>query len=273
MTTLAHNERTTQSLPAFSTLTVVASGAGSIVRLADSMGGEPQGVTPLIDGQTVIIGPFAIATRHELICAQGALNYTIGPVDFPTLAETVIAAGFPASRPNGVVELFGDGAPVAPVQASLLVNPAGDENGLTYTAVAFGAAGNAISIEYRAQGAALAPLSVSVDGDAIVVLLEMDDSETPAIVSTAADVLAAIEASTEASALVTVAIAASDTGSADDGSGVVTAMAVANLADGAGTGVGVAGKGSRYTDYTTPNFYLNTGTADEPDWVALAFVA
>lgn len=174
--------------------------------------------------------------------------------------------------PATVIELFGEGAPVAPVQASLSVNPAGDDNALTFTAVEYGAGGNAISIEYREQDTALAELAVTVDAKAIVVLLEMDNSEPPEPVSTAAEVLAAIEASTPAAALVTVAIDATDTGVADDGSGVVTAMAAANLANGAGTGVGTAGKGSRYTDHQNGALYLNVGTAAQPDWSQLAFV-
>lgn len=273
MTTLAQGDRTTQTVYPYQQLEVVASGAGSLVRLADSMGEEPLSFTALADGDTVLVGPFASIARFALECTSGSIAYSMAPVDFPTLTEAMVAAGFPSARPADVVELFGDGAPVAPVQAALTVNPAGAENALTFTAVAFGDSGNDITIEYRAQDAAEAPLTVSVDGTAIVVLLEMDDSDPPAIVSTAADVLAAIEASAEASALVTVAIAASDTGDSDDGSGVVTARTAANLADGEGTGVGVAGKGSRYTDYTTPDLYLNTGTADEPDWVALAFVS
>lgn len=37
-----------------------------------------------------------------------------------------------------------------------------------------------------------------------------------------------------------------------------------------GTGVGFAGKGSQYTDYTTPALYLNTGTKASPVWKKLA---
>ena len=78
--------------------------------------------------------------------------------------------------------------------------------------------------------------------------------------------LAAIEAKAEAVALATVAIMAGDTGAVDDGSGIVTAMAVANLAGGAGVGEAVAGIGSRYTDYTNGKLYINGGTKAVPIW-------
>lgn len=117
------------------------------------------------------------------------------------------------------------------VKSSLSVNPAGDDNALTYTAVTAGPGGDAISIEYVDPAANDASLSVGVVGDAITVNLATGGGG--AITSTAADVLAAIEASGPAAALVTVAIDAADTGAGDDGSGVVTAMALANLASGA----------------------------------------
>lgn len=279
MSAVLQGGHSTQTLPAYSLLTIVAAAgaAGSIVRLADSMGGEPQGVTPIAAGETVTIGPFAVATRHDIICTAGELTYSAALVDYPTLAEALAGAAaavpglaVPATgRPATVIEMFGAGAPVAPVQASLSVNPAGDDNALTFTAVEYGAGGNAISIEYREQ-AALGALAVTVTGKAIVVLLEMDAGAL--VVSTAAEVKAAIEASTPAAALVTVAIDTTDTGVADDGSGVVTAMAATTLANGAGTGVGTAGKGSRYTDHQNGALYLNVGTAAQPNWSQLAFV-
>lgn len=167
-----------------------------------------------------------------------------------------------------VVEIIGEGVPDATAQATLNVNPAGDDNGLTLTAVAYGEDGNDITIAYVDPAENDASLSVGVVGNAISVALATDSEG--AITSTAADVLAAIEASEAASALVTVEIMTSDSGSADDGTGVVTAMAAAPLTGGAGVGIDAAGKGSRYTDITNGTLYLNTGTKAVPVWTQLA---
>lgn len=170
--------------------------------------------------------------------------------------------------PGDLREASGSGIPDVSAKAAATVNPAGDDNSLTFTAKAFGPAGNDISVAYADPAANESPLSVDVDGSAIVVNLETDAEG--AIVSTAADVLAAIEADEGADALVDVEIDATDSGLGDDGSGVVTAMVAANLTGGTGVGVGVAGKGSRYTDISAGTLYLNTGTKAEPEWTQLA---
>jgi hypothetical protein len=75
--------------------------------------------------------------------------------------------------------LSGEGAPEDAARAALTVNPAGDDNSLTFTAVAYGTAGNAITIEYVDPADAEIPLSVDVTGTAIVVTLETDDADAP----------------------------------------------------------------------------------------------
>lgn len=214
------------------------------------------------NARSVSFGPYNLERAFRV---QDAGNVTVAiaevvPDDMPVVGVV-----------GDLVEIVGAAAPTASAQATLTVNPAGAENGLTFTAVEYGATGNDISIAYVNPGANDAALSVSVSGKAITVSLATGGAG--AITSTAAQVLAAIEALPRADDLVSVAIAAADTGSADDGSGIVTAMARANLAGGAGTGVGVAGKGSRYTDTDAPALYINTGTKAQPVWVALAEVA
>lgn len=169
-----------------------------------------------------------------------------------------------------LAEVVGEGEPVDNDYASLTVNPTGDDNSLSYTSKLAGVDGNQITVTYVDPGDAEVPLSVAVNnGTDIVVTLETDVSE--AIVTTAAEIKALIEGDETADALVTVEVDAADSGSGDDGSGVVTAMVVDDLAGGVdGTGRGVAGPGSRYTDIETPTLYINTGTADAPTWVALA---
>lgn len=277
MTVLATGQKQTEHLPAYHALTIIASASGSGVSWRQDVSER----TLIAGGETVVIGPFAIPTKHEIKAENDSLTYGIAPIDFPTLAEGVAAALVAAAGVHlsvtdpdeaiaSVIEIIGDGAPAASAQATLNVNPTGDDNGLTFTAVAYGAAGNAISIAYIDPGTPEAPLSVSVSGSAITVSLETDDTEpTPLILSTAAEVLAAIEADAAADALVTVAIMTSDSGSGDDGSGVVTAMALDLLEGGTGTGVGTAGPGSRYTDIDAPALYINTGTAAQPEWTEL----
>lgn len=169
------------------------------------------------------------------------------------------------------VLMTSDGAPEDAAQATANVNPTGDENGLTYTAKEYGAGGNDIAVTYVDPAAASQSLSVSVTGKSIVVSLATNGGST--ITSTAAQVLAAINASGPASELVSVAIMAADTGGADDGSGVVTAMAATSLAGGAGTGIGQAKPGCLCIDTTNGDVYRNSGTQAAPAWTALADVA
>lgn len=162
----------------------------------------------------------------------------------------------------------GAGAPEDATQATLNFNPTGDDNSLTLTARAYGSIGNAISIAYVDPGAADAELSVSVFRQEITVSLATDGDEL--ITSTAADVLAAIEDSVDAAKLVTVAVHTGDSGSGDDGSGIVTAMAKAPLVGGAGTGIGTADPGAIYIDTTAGIAYINTGTTAVPVWGSVA---
>jgi hypothetical protein len=162
----------------------------------------------------------------------------------------------------------GAGAPVNAAKATRNLNPAGNDNGLTFTAVDFGAAGNDISIAYVDPAGNNAALSVTVASKAITVHLATGAGG--AITSTAAAVLAAINASAAAAALVTVAIMTADAGVADDGSGVVTALAALNLAGGLdGTGAGEALPGSLYIDTVGARPYRNSGTTAAPAWTAL----
>lgn len=160
-------------------------------------------------------------------------------------------------------QLTSAGAPVTAVRATLARNPAGDDNALTFTARVYGVEGNSITVAYVDPGGVTAALSVSVFRQAITVSLARAAS---AITSTAAEVKAAIEAHVEANQLVTVAINASDTGSADDGSGVVTALAAAAMTSGAGTGIGTAAIGCIGIDTTNGKLYVNGGTLAVPDW-------
>lgn len=128
------------------------------------------------------------------------------------------------ANPRNASKVAAISAGASAVAATGTVNPAGNNNSIVYTAVAAGAAGNAITIAYVNNGASQS-LDVDVDGTAITVSLATDGSSV--VTSTADDVKAAIAAYAPAAALVTSADAA-----ANDGSGLVTAMAVAPLSGG-----------------------------------------
>jgi hypothetical protein len=161
-----------------------------------------------------------------------------------------------AASANGVADIEGSGVPSAGVLASLTTNLTGANNDLVFTAVPAGAAGNRISVEYVNPGANNQALHVVINGTAIRIFLAT--GVAGAITTTAAQ----IAALTDFAALVTVANKA-----ANDGTGVVTAMTGTPLAGGVDIpGIGVAGKGSRYTDYTNGELYINTGTAAAPVW-------
>lgn len=112
------------------------------------------------------------------------------------------------------------------VAATMTTALAGTNNDLVYTGVVgLGINGNLVTIQYVNPGTPSASLSVSVVGSVITVHLATNGGS--AITSTAALVAAAITASVPASALVTVANAP-----ANDGTGVVTAMAITPLVGG-----------------------------------------
>lgn len=148
-------------------------------------------------------------------------------------------------------------APVNAVAAALTTALTGTNNDLVFTAKVKGAAGNSITVAYVDPGANDAALSVQVTGTEIVVSLATDGSGV--ITSTAAQVEAAIEASTAAAALVTVANAA-----ANDGTGVVTAMAEDALEG------GVDGTPGEAWEQRWHGGYLYLNASDAPATVSTA---
>ncbi len=123
----------------------------------------------------------------------------------------------------------------ASVAASLTTELTGENNDITFTANEAGTGGNAIKVELLDPSGNSQALSVSVSGDTIVVSLAT--SGEGAITSTAAEVIAAINAHLVAKELVTAENAAENTGV-----GVVTALAATALSGGtAGSALGAEG--------------------------------
>jgi hypothetical protein len=113
------------------------------------------------------------------------------------------------------------------VQSELETTLTGANNDLLFTAAAGlpGTAGDAVSVEFVDPATPDAALDVTVAGTDITVDLATDGGG--AIVSTAAQVAAAVTGDVDANVLVTVANAPGN-----DGTGVVTALAQTNLAGG-----------------------------------------
>jgi len=228
------------------TLTVTAGAVkGSVHQVEDNTLGAV-----LQPGFSGVFGPYMVER-----------NFTVSDGATVTTAESVIAKSF------GGLLLTNAGAPVDAVRASANVNPAGDDNGLTFTARTYGTDGNSIRVTYVDPGANDAALGVAVSGPSIAVSLATDGDGL--ITSTADDIKTAIEADPAANALVSVAIMTSDSGGADDGSGTVTAMTSTSLASGAGTGVNLSAKGGLCFDTTNGAVYINNGTSAAPDWDGL----
>jgi len=167
--------------------------------------------------------------------AEGGLDvYTL-----PLLLNALIAGG-----------IDGTGA----TDAALTTALTGDNNDIVYTAVTGGGLGNNISVQYINPSANSSPLDIDVVEDAIKVYLATDGS---GVITTTGDLLkAAIEAHPVASTMVTVADAA-----ANDGSGVVTAMATTYLSGGAGADVTTPAGGTTSRLWT----FAPTMNADDLD--------
>lgn len=131
--------------------------------------------------------------------AEGGLdNYTL-----PLILNTIVRGGVP-----------GAGA----TQADVTIDPAGANNSIDWEAIDAGTQGNLISIEYVDPGAINQPLELDLVGYTIVVRLETDG--TGVIVTIADDITAEVLLHPAVSLLVTAVDSV-----ANDGSGLVTAMA------------------------------------------------
>lgn len=240
--------RTIRKLPPGHTLTVaVQSGSVHVRQVEDGSVGA-------IVMTSRTFGPYSVE-RSFTIGDNDSLTITVDPVTEET---------------NALIS-SGNGAPDDAVRASLTVNPAGDDNALTFTAREYGDSGNSIAIEYIDPSANDAALDVSVFNRVITISLATGSGG--AITSTAAEIKAAIDSTVEAARLVTVGVYAADSGTADDGSGVVTAMTKASLSGGAGTGIGKTLKGGLYIDTDNGHVYRNSGTRSVPAWTQLGDAA
>lgn len=149
------------------------------------------------------------------------------------------------------------GAPVNAVAAALSTALTGANNDLDYTAKTKGTAGNSITIAYVNPGTETATEAVAVVGTAITVTLRSVSS----VLSTAAQVKAAIEANTAANALVSIA-----NKSANDGTGAVIALTATALSGGVDGTVGDAWEQRFYGGYVYVNASAAAATVSTANW-------
>ena len=114
---------------------------------------------------------------------------------------------------------------LAGVAAEATLRPIAENADIVFTAAAVGTGGNSIRVRYVDPGSNSASLSVSVTDQDITVTLATDAEG--AITSTATEIVTAIDASAEATALVTVALDAGN-----DGTGIDNAIDWTTLAGG-----------------------------------------
>jgi uncharacterized protein len=141
------------------------------------------------------------------------IEVTSGPKPIQTVSSSII--GIIGTAPDSQAE----------VKATLSTGTVSSNNALTFTSKLSGSVGNQIAIQFKDPKANSAALSVAVSGKSVTVSLATDATGT--ITSTAANVIAAIVASTDASALVSVANTGTSTGA-----GAVAALSSTKLSGG-----------------------------------------
>ena len=128
---------------------------------------------------------------------------------------------------SGVIGIVGTAPEAEPAtSASLTLGKTPLDTAITYTAVEAGPAGNKTRIRYVNSETVSAGLVVTVEGQVITVTLASDDAGD--VISTATDVVTAVNGSSEANALVTAGLA-----DGSDGSGVLQASEARALSGGA----------------------------------------
>ncbi|VBB42476.1 putative Flagellar hook-basal body protein [uncultured Desulfatiglans sp.] len=190
------------------------SGNGISIEYVDSGSGGP---SVMVSGDAITVDLGGVApTASEIIAL---IN---GDADASAL---VTAAAAPDQDGTGQVEVTAalslEGGSGQDAEEAVLTVEAGD-SGILYTAVEAGESGNGISIEYVDSGSG--GLSVTVSGDAITV-------DLGGATATANEIIALIDGDTDASALVTAAVAEGYVG--DEQAGLFAASSLSGGIDGA----------------------------------------
>ena len=136
---------------------------------------------------------------------------------------------------------------------------AADDADLSFTAKSKHIGSDKITVTISNPGTALAPLAVTVVGRDITISLETDNSGTPAVISTAAEVKTAVEALAAAHALVTVAYANVTAG---DGSGAVDVFTKTALSGQKSISVKIGEGNLTYSEKRPVEFIRDRGAID-----------
>jgi len=181
-------------------------------------------ITVNIDGATTTAADIKAAieadTEASALVAVKLKDGSTGSGLVSGLAPTNLSGGTTATSRRYIIDVTTEGA-AGPATLTTTTGVADAE--LRFTAATSDGAGDSISITYLDPVAAASPLSVSAEGRAITVSLATDGLLN--ITSTAQDIMNAINADADASALVSAALAPDN-----DGAGVVTAVAETHLA-------------------------------------------
>lgn len=122
-------------------------------------------------------------------------------------------------------ELSGfDDAAMSGTFATLSTALAGADNDIVYTAKKVGTAGNAVQVQYAGLGVSQ-PLTIVVTGNLVKINARTNSGSAP--ISTASEIVAAVNAHEQANNLVSAKLKAPDTGV-----GVISIMSATNLAGG-----------------------------------------
>ena len=219
----------TQSQPPVFYLTYVASGSGETYTNTN-----PQTIKAVANGFTggfnASTGVFTSGTDDTVTTTPGGSvnNWVANSLNLQYGGNN--ASGVGVTSPMSDILTFQNHSGGA-LSLSLSFNFAalttaqGSNRDLKYTAVANGGAGNNVTVAYVNPGTPSAALNVSVLGNAVTVSLATNSSSVP--ISTASQVLTAVQGNVPASALVGVALAPGSSGA-----GTVAAMTATNLSAG-----------------------------------------
>jgi hypothetical protein len=162
-------------------------------------------------------------TVKTALAASNAADALITATNHSGNDGSGVVTAMSATHLSGGTQGYGTRAATATATTSLT----GNNNDLVFTAVPTGNTGNGITVTYVDPGGTTATLGVVVDIQERAITVNLGRAAS-AINSTAGAIATAIAANTDAAALVTVANA-----SANDGTGLVTAMSALTLTGGA----------------------------------------
>jgi hypothetical protein len=289
------------------TITAGPASSGSVRRLPDAGTATNYPVTEIDSDETISLGPFTNDRSYEILTNVGpALTFATTVPDASLATREKFHGTIPAGETIATDgEEYNPGAhsyqPVGP-DLNLHADAGGEDNDPKFLSAVMG---NVLGADLTKEGAYLAGViaALSITGTratlwqiAACIGIVMDG-----VTDCDAAVLAVIDGSdpssiTRARAAFGVAMNNNNAGSGvdygldllDAGRGALMsggkAFAIAKAlvrspnevcqleGDGApsgSTGAGFAGKGSRYTDYTTPDEYINVGDKTTPSWKKL----